>query len=306
MKLQQGWCGTLLTATVRAPGAGEATAKAHTSATPGGHSTQQMCSCNPGQRPDLGLSATREQNSPAGTSALVVQHIQHACLSRPALPYHIWLFHAWPQMAFLLMATFPLHTGSWVDDNIMFPCKPCMWSCVLFLVLFHLQLKLLMKPFISWIPLHCGQYKVLTLMRTMSDPQVPLQVIISYSVLCPAPFLNQLKKHLCSRTNCPSSAPRDAVSACSSFSSDQPKAVTIPTEKQPLPFVQPLIFVCPAATEVVYYVCHPCLLPVPGQLWIDDSIFKLLDFLFLSLIFWFQNGPHIYSYQPQQADSSSW
>lgn len=57
-------------------------------------------------------------------------------------------------------------------------------------------------------------------------------------------------------------------------------------------FLQPLVFVGLCAIEAVCYVCHPRLLPVPGQLWIDDSIFKLLDFLFLSLIsFGFKMAP---------------
>lgn len=125
------------------PGAREATAKAHTSATPSGYSIPANVLLRVLSR---GLTLDRALQ---GSRAVLLELLLLWCsisstpafpglFSVTAVPYHIWLFHVWPEMAFLLMATSPLHTGSWVDDNIMFPCKLCMWSCVLFLVLFHL------------------------------------------------------------------------------------------------------------------------------------------------------------------------
>lgn len=81
-----GRCGVLLTATVpwsRCKGSHRQSTRI---CQPKWIQHSSKCAAgSPEQRPPLGLRAAREQSSSAGTSALVVQRVQHACLSRPVL-----------------------------------------------------------------------------------------------------------------------------------------------------------------------------------------------------------------------------
>lgn len=78
--------------------------------------TSRCAPVYPEQRLRLEQRAGRERSGSADTAVLWFSISSTPAFpglfSGTAVPSHIWLFHVWPEMAFLLMVVFPLHAGS--------------------------------------------------------------------------------------------------------------------------------------------------------------------------------------------------